>query len=386
MIERSRQLATLERLLARNRVVALLGARQVGKTTLAREYVERRAREAAFFDLENPADLAYLSDPLLALEGQRGLIVLDEVQRRPDLFPVLRVLADRPDGQKRFLVLGSASPDLLKQSSETLAGRIAYHTLPGLTLDEVGVSNLQKLWLRGGFPRSYTARSGRESAAWRRNFIQTFLERDLPQLGITIPAQTLRRFWTMLAHYHGSIWNASDFARSFGLSDNTVRRYLDLLASTFVMRVLQPWRENLRKRQVKAPKVYVADSGLLHSLLGLEVARDLERHPKVGASWEGFMLNAVIERLEVRPEECHFWATHTGAELDLLIVRGARRFGFEFKRTASPHLSRSMRSAVEDLRLTRLDVIHAGRESFPLARRVRAVAGSRILDELKPLR
>lgn len=386
MIERSRQLATLERLLARNRVVALLGARQVGKTTLAREYVERRSREAAFFDLENPADLAYLSDPLLALEGQRGLIVLDEVQRRPDLFPVLRVLADRPDGQKRFLVLGSASPDLLKQSSETLAGRIAYHTLPGLTLDEVGVSNLQKLWLRGGFPRSYTARSGRESAAWRRNFVQTFLERDLPQLGITIPAQTLRRFWTMLAHYHGSIWNASDFARSFGLSDNTVRRYLDLLASTFVMRVLQPWRENLRKRQVKAPKVYVADSGLLHSLLGLEIARDLERHPKVGASWEGFMLNAVIERLEVRPEECHFWATHTGAELDLLIVRGARRFGFEFKRTASPHLSRSMRSAVEDLRLTRLDVIHAGRESFPLARRVRAVAGSRILDELKPLR
>jgi predicted AAA+ superfamily ATPase len=386
MIERPRQLAILKRLLARNRVVAILGARQVGKTTLVREFAKRRTGPLTFFDLESPTDLARLSDPLLALEGLPGLIVLDEIQRRPDLFPVLRVLVDRPKGPSRFLVLGSASPELLKQSSETLAGRIAYHSLPGLALDEVGVSMLERLWLRGGFPRSYTARSAGESAAWRRDFIRTFLERDIPQLGIAIPGQTLRRFWTMLAHYHGQVWNASEFARSFGVSDHSVRRYLDILASTFVVRLLQPWTENLRKRQVKAPKVYLADSGLLHGLLGLETAPDLESHPKVGASWEGLMLGVVAEHLGVRPEECHFWATHGGAELDLLVIRGARRFGFEFKRTTSPALTRSMRSALEDLRLTRLDVVHAGRDTFPLARRVRAVAARRILEDLKALR
>jgi predicted AAA+ superfamily ATPase len=230
------------------------------------------------------------------------------------------------------------------------------------------------------------ARSTADYVAWLRDFIQTFLERDIPQLGITIPGQTLRRFWTMLAHYHGQIWNASEFARSFGVSDHTVRRYLDILASTFVIRVLQPWTENLRKRQVKAPKIYLADSGLLHSLLGLETARDLENHPKVGASWEGFMLGVVAQQLGALQEQCHFWATHAGAELDLLVIHGSRRLGFEFKRTTSPSLTRSMRSALEDLRLTRLDVVHAGRDTFPLARRVRAVAARRILEDLKPLR
>jgi predicted AAA+ superfamily ATPase len=386
VIDRPRQFATLGRLVSRSRVVAILGARQVGKTTLARAFAGTRPGAVTFFDLESPEDLARLSDPLLALEGRKGLVVLDEIQRKPDLFPVLRVLADRPRAGVRFLVLGSASPDLLKQSSETLAGRIAYHTLPGLSLDEVGERQLKRLWLRGGFPRSYTARSLKDSVRWRRDFIRTFLERDIPQLGFSIPASSLRRFWSMLAHYHGQVWNASEFARSFGLSDHTVRRYLDLLASTFAVRVLQPWTENLRKRQVKAPKVYLADSGLLHSLLGLGTARDLEGHPKVGASWEGFMLSQVAEHLQVEPEECHFWATHGGAELDLLIVRGSRRYGFEFKRTSSPAVTRSMHSALADLRLTRLDVVHAGNETFPLAPRVRAVAARRILDDLKPLR
>jgi len=386
MIERPRQLATLGRLATQNRVVAILGPRQVGKTTLARAYARGTSRPVTFFDLENPEDLARLSDPLLALESRRGLVVLDEIQRKPDLFPVLRVLVDRPRSNARFLVLGSASPDLLKQSSETLAGRIAYHALSGFALDEVGASRLQSLWLRGGFPRAYTARSLRESAAWRRDFIRTFLERDIPQLGFSIPSAALRRFWSMLAHYHGQVWNASEFARSFGVSDHTVRRYLDLLASTFAVRVVQPWAENLRKRQVKAPKVYLADSGLLHTLLGLETASDLEGHPKVGASWEGFLLAQVAERLQVQPDECHFWATHAGAELDLLVVRGRQRLGFEFKRTTSPAMTGSMHSALKDLRLTRLDVVHAGSETFPLAPRVRAVAAHRLIDDVKPLR
>ena len=386
MIERTRHLAALKRLLTRNRVVALLGARQVGKTTLARHFVRETSRTATFFDLESPEDLARLADPLLALKDRRGLVVLDEIQRKPDLFPVLRVLADRPRARARFLLLGSASPTLLQQSAETLAGRIAYHTLSGLALDEVGASGLERLWRRGGFPPAYTARSLGASAAWRRDFLRTFLERDIPQLGLAIPAAALRRFWTMLAHVHGQIWNASAFGRSFGVSDHTVRRYLDLLAGTFAVRVLQPWRENLGKRQVKAPKVYLADSGLLHTLLGLETAWDLEGHPKVGASWEGFMLAQVAERLQADPEECYFWATHAGAELDLLVVRGRRRLGFELKRTTAPKLTRSMRAALGDLRLSRLDVVHAGRETFPLAPDVRAVAANRLLEDLKPLR
>lgn len=386
MIDRRRQLATLKRLLARNRVVAILGARQVGKTTLVRTHASQQGKPVTFFDLERPQDLARLADPELALSELRGLVILDEIQRRPELFPVLRALVDRPKTSARFLVLGSASPDLLRQSSETLAGRIAYHTLPPLSLDEVGADALERLWIRGGFPRSYTARSLRESVDWRRDFIRTFLERDIPQLGLTIPATTLRRFWTMIAHYHGQIWNASEFGRAFGVTDHTVRRYLDILASTFVVRVLQPWTENLRKRQVKAPKVYLADTGLLHSLLSLETMSDLTGHPKVGASWEGLMLGLVTERLGVEPEECHFWATHAGAELDLLVVRGATRIGFEFKRTTSPRVTPSMRTALADLGLSRLDVVHAGTETFPLAPRIRAVAAGRILQDIKPLR
>jgi predicted AAA+ superfamily ATPase len=386
VVERREQQAQVTALLRRNPVVAILGARQVGKTTLAQQVARARKGPVTWFDLESPEDVARLAEPMLALSDLRGLVVLDEIQRRPDLFPVLRVLADRRRSTTRFLVLGSASPDLLRQSSESLAGRIAYHDLLGFDLGEVGAENLDRLWLRGSFPRAYLAPSNRASLEWRRDFIRTFLERDLPQLGIRIPAETIRRFWSMLAHYHGQVWNASEFARSFGVNDTTVRRYLDLLCSTYVVRLLIPFHASLGKRQVKSPKIYLADSGLLHQLLGLKDRRDVEGHPKLGASWEGFALDQVTVRLKARREECHFWATHTGAELDLLVLRGRRRAGFEFKRTSSPKVTRSMRIAREDLELDEVVLIHAGRESFPLEPGIRAVSLHRILDDLKPLR
>ncbi|NOX56895.1 MAG: ATP-binding protein, partial [Planctomycetes bacterium] len=314
----------------------------------------------------------------------KGLIVLDEIQRLPELFPVLRVLADRRPRRARFLLLGSASPSLIRQSSETLAGRIAIHRLDGLSLSEVGVANHARLWLRGGFPRSYLARSHADSHRWRLNFISTFLERDLPQLGIRISSTALRRFWTMLAHCHAQVWNASEFARSFGVADTTVRGYLDMLTGAFVVRQLQPWYENIGKRQVKSPKVYLSDSGLLHALLGLITMADVESHPKLGASWEGFVIEQVVSRLGVDWSECFFWATHSGAELDLLIVRGRRRWGFEIKRTSAPAVTRSMQVALTDLKLQRLFVIHAGDVSFDLTPKTRAVALEHLLRELKP--
>lgn len=371
-------------LLRRHPVVAILGARQVGKTTLAHQIAEARRGPVAFFDLEDPRDIARLADPILAFEPLRGLVVLDEIQRRPDLFPILRVLVDRSDRVTRFLILGSASPDLLRQGSESLAGRIAHHELGGFSLAEVGATGERRLWLRGGFPRAFLASSEAASCEWRREFIRTYLERDLPQLGIGIPAPTLGRFWTMLAHYHGQLWNASEFGRAFGVADTTVRRYLDALSATYVVRQLLPWQANLRKRQVKAPKVYVADSGLLHALLDVETARALDRHPKVGASWEGFAMLQVIWRLQARPDQCFFWRTHTGAELDLLVIRGKERLGFEFKRSTTPTVTPSMRSAFRDLKLSRLDVVHAGRETFPLAPRLRAVALTRLLEDVRP--
>ncbi len=386
MIERTNELAVLTSLLSRHPVVGIIGARQVGKTTLARQFAAGRRGPTAFFDLENPADLARLADPLLALERLRGLVVLDEVQHLPELFPVLRVLADRPGRPARFLVLGSASPGLLRQSSESLAGRIAYHELGGLALDEVVTGRADVLWLRGGFPRSLLARTNAASLEWRQEFIRTFLERDVPQLGFSIPAVTLRRFWVMLSHYHGQVWNASEFGRSFGVSDATVRRYLDLLSAALVVRQVQPWYESVAKRQVRAPKVYLADTGLLHALLGLGSRDALEGHPKVGASWEWFVIRELSRRLGARTEECWFWATHAGAELDLLVVRGRRRYGFEVKRTTAPRLTRSMRSALADLRLTRLDVVHSGQETFALGPRARAVAFSRLLEDVTPLR
>ncbi|MSP23774.1 MAG: ATP-binding protein [Myxococcales bacterium] len=385
VIERGKDLVEVRQLLKSFPIVCVIGPRQVGKTTLARTLAQER-KTATRFDLEDPEDLARLDEPMLALAGLRGLVVIDEVQRRPELFPVLRVLADRPRRPARFLILGSASPQLLRQSSESLAGRIAYHELDGFALGEVGAEQLGRLWCRGGFPRSFLARSEAESIRWREEFLRTFLERDLAQIGIDLPALTLRRFWSMIAHYHAQTWNGSELGRSLGVSDTTVRRYLDAFTGTFAVRQLAPWHENLKKRQVKAPKVFVADTGLLHSLLGIRDQAALASHPKLGASWEGFALAQVVRRLGARPSECYFWATHQGAELDLLIVRGQKRLGFEIKRTSAPAVTRSMQIAQEDLKLDSLDLIHAGNATFPLAARSRAVALARIGQDLAPLR
>jgi len=385
MIDRKQEVETIQGLLLRHPVVGMIGARQVGKTTLARSLIEKTRGPSSYFDLENPEDLARIADPMLALKDLEGLVVMDEIQRQPTLFPVLRVLVDRPKSATHFLVLGSASPDLLRQSSETLAGRIFYHELGGFSVEEVGVENHMQRWLRGGFPRSYLARTHAESDEWRQGFIRTFLERDLPQLGITIRSTALRRFWIMLANYHGQVWNASEFGRSFGVADTTVRNYLDLMTSALVIRQLSPWHENISKRQVKAPKIYIADSGVLHTLLGLRTLKDLEGHPKMGASWEGFVLEQVIHRLAARVDECFFWATHGGAELDLLVVRGRQRLGFEIKRTTSPPITPSMRYALSDLHLQSLEVIHAGEITFPMDKKIRAVAFRRLLQDIKSL-
>jgi predicted AAA+ superfamily ATPase len=385
MIPRERHLSRLTASLARSPVVAILGARQVGKTTLASQLEGRLAGPTTRFDLEDPDDLSRLAEPKLALQALTGLVVIDEIQRRPDLFPLLRVLVDRPSCPAKFLVLGSASPDLLRQSSETLAGRIAYHELSGLALDEVGVEASESLWLRGGFPRAFLADTDEASAEWRSDFIRTFLERDLPQLGIRIPAPTLQRFWRMLAHYHGQIWNGAELSRAFGVSSSTVRRYLDVLTGALVLWQLPPWHENVSKRQVKAPKIYLSDSGLLHALLGIRTRHDLDGHPVIGASWEGFVLRELIQHLGVRSEECWFWATHAGAELDLLIVRGQRRFGYEVKRSTAPSVTRSMRVASESLGLNRVCVLHAGDHSFPMAAGFDAVAVSRMLQDVEAL-
>ena len=383
MILRAPHRRAVEGLLRDYPVVGILGARQIGKTTLARQVAAARAGSVHWFDLESEHEVARLDDPMGALEALHGLVVLDEVQHRPDIFPTLRVLADRPRRPARFLVLGSASPRLLRQSSESLTGRIAYHDLPGLSLEETGPRSLDRLWLRGGYPRSFLAPSDEKSHRWREEAISAFLQHDLPELGVGIPARTLFRFWRMLAHYHGQVWNASEFARSFGVSDMTVRSYLDLLAATFMIRTLPAWHENLGKRQVKAPKVYFRDSGLLHCLIGARTRDDLEHHPRLGASWEGFALEETIRLSRARPDECHFWATHNGAELDLLVVRGRKREGFEFKRAKSPGFTPSMRIALADLKLARLIVVHSGPDNYALSSRVRAVPLARMAAFLR---
>ncbi len=385
MINREKELMELGGLLDRHRVVGIIGARQVGKSTLVEAYLKTIPSPVHLFDMENPDDEARLSEPMLALKGLTGLVVIDEVQRFPNLFPIIRVLVDRKPNPARFLILGSASPELLKQSSESLAGRIYYHELSGFSLEEVGVENAEKLWLRGGLPRAFLAGSSRGSFENRTGYIRTFIEKDLPQLGINVSSSTMRRFWIMLAHYHGQTWNSSELARAFGVADTTVRNYLDQLTSALVVRQLQPWHENISKRQVKSPKVYIADCGILHALLNLPGQADLEAHPKCGASWEGFAIDQIIRHLGARPEECHFWATHAGAELDLLISRGRRRYGFEIKRTTAPKVTPSMRSALKDLKLDQLDVVHAGEHTFPLAENIRAIPLHALLVEPSPL-
>jgi predicted AAA+ superfamily ATPase len=366
VIDRPAEIRRVRQGLRRSRVVALVGPRQCGKTTLARELVAPGSLN--YFDLENPASLARLEEPMTALSRLRGTVVVDEVQKRPDLFPTLRVLADRRPLPARFLVLGSASPDLVRQSAESLAGRLEVVPLSGFSLAEVGPDALDRLWLRGGFPPSYLARSTGDSFVWRRELVRTFLERDLPRLGVTIPSEALLRFWSMLAHYHGGVWNAAEFARSLGVSEPTVRRYLDLLSGLYLVRQLSPWHENIGKRQVKSPKVYVRDSGLLHQLLGIRTEASLLSHPRCGASWEGFAIEETLKA--VRPDEAYFWATHTGAELDLLLLKDGRRLGVEVKRADAPRVTPSMRAALHDLRLEQLTVLYPGETSYPLGDRV----------------
>lgn len=366
MITRPQELGRIRRALKRSRVVALIGPRQCGKTTLARQIVPPDSPN--YFDLEDPTSLARLTEPMTSLSTLRGVVVIDEVQRRPDLFPVLRVLADRKPLRARFLILGSASPALLRQSSESLAGRAETIPLSGFSLAEAGAKQQNRHWLRGGFPRAFLARSNADSLAWRRQFIQTFVERDLPQLGINIPAQAMLRFWTMVAHYHGNIWSAAEPARSLGISEPTVRRYLDALTGLFMVRQLQPWHENLGKRQVKSPKIYVRDSGLLHQLLGIRTDKELLSHPKCGASWEGYAVEEALKHFQ--PDEAYFWATHQGAELDLLLFKDGRRLGVEIKRMDAPTLTPSMRIALENLRLDRLVILYPGNTRYALAKRV----------------
>jgi predicted AAA+ superfamily ATPase len=379
---RSSEIAKARSLLELFPVVGILGPRQVGKTTLSREIADGWDGSASIFDLENPVDTARLADPMLALSSLRGLVVLDEIQRRPELFPVLRVLADRPGCPARFLVLGSAAPELLKQASESLAGRIAYQELGGFSLGAVGGDCWRELWVRGGFPRAFLDPEP-VSATWRSEFVRTFLERDLPQLGIGVPATTMRRFWTMLAHSHGQLWNGAQLARSFGVSEMTVRRYLDHLAQALVVRTLQPWYENIAKRQVKSPRVFLSDTGILHALLSLDDEDSVLGHPGCGASFEGFVIDQAARFLGADRQDLYSWRTADGAELDLLWARGARRVGIEAKLTSAPTLTPSMRIALADLRLERLLVVHAGDESWPMAERVEAVA-IRALPERLP--
>jgi hypothetical protein len=362
VIPRPHALARVDRAFDINPIAGILGPRQCGKTTLARLIAAREPCE--FFDLEDPVDIRRLSAPRTTLERLSGLVILDEIQRRPELFELLRVLVDRPQNPSRFLLLVSASPRLVKGVSESLAGRIGFIDLSGFDLSEVGAENQDRLWIRGGFPRSFLAADDRASLAWREGYIRTFLERDIPQLGITIPAETLRRFWTMIAHYHGQIWNAAELARSLGASENTARSYLDIMAGAFMVRVLAPWFENVGKRQVKSPKVFLRDTGILHALLQVATLSDLEAHPKLGASWEGFALEQVVGLLETR--DAYFWATHGGAELDLLVTLSGKRYGFEFKYEDAPGRTRSMIVAREDLGLEKLWVVYPGSKEYAL--------------------
>jgi hypothetical protein len=382
MIARPHLLAHVSQRLKAAPAVALLGPRQCGKTTLARALAA--PERSTYFDLESPTDVARLSQPMTALEPLRGLVVIDEIQRRPDLFPVLRVLLDREPRRTKFLILGSASPALLRQSSETLAGRLAFVEMTGFVLDEIPPRNAGRLWLRGGFPRSYLARSEPLSLAWREDFIRTFLERDLVQLGVHVPALAMRRFWTMVAHYSGDIWNASEIGRSLGEAHTTVRRHLEVLSAALVVRVLQPWFENVGKRQVKAPKIYVRDCGILHALLGIADRRGLESHPKIGASWEGFVVEQLLAWLEY--PQAYYWRTQAGAELDLLLFLRARRIGVEIKRADAPTLTRSMQSALDDLKLDRLFVVYPGSTRYALSDRAEVLPLEACIASLKALR
>ena len=380
-MQRLEYLHAIEQGFRTSKVVALLGPRQCGKTTLARQYfADRDGKSTHYFDLEDPTDLLRLRDPMLALEDLPGLIVIDEIQRYPELFPILRVLVDRSGPNQQYLILGSASRELIRQSSESLAGRIHYRELTPFTYGEV--DDVQKIWLQGGFPPAYLAENLEDSVQWRKDYIKTYLEQDIPNLGLRLPPEQLRRFWMMLTHYHGQLFNASEIANAMDISRNTVQHYVDILTGTFMIRQLAPWYENLAKRQVKAKKIYFRDSGLFHSLLNTTSHEALLLHPKLGASWEGFALETVIRSLQVDQNTCYFWATHGGAELDLMIVQGDARLGFEFKFSKTPVLTKSMHIAMENLKLDTLTVIYPGDKTIPLSRQVRAIGLQNFIKEL----
>jgi len=372
-MKREKYLKAIEMQFRVHSACAILGPRQVGKTTLAKMFLEQDGKEGFhFFDLENPLDLARLENPMLALSKLAGkLIVIDEIQRSPELFPLMRVLIDEKQKNYQFLILGSASRDLIRQSSESLAGRIGYLELAPFSLDEVDHAS-EPLWLRGGFPLSYLARNDEESFLWRQSYITTFLERDIPNLGFQIPPQQMRRFWLMLVHYHGQIFHAHELGKSLGISDHMVRKYLDILAGTFMIRILLPWHENLEKRQVKSPKIYFRDSGILHALIGIRTQEEMDVYPKIGSFWEGFALEEIIRQVGAVSEECYFWGTQAGAELDLLIVKNGKRTGYEFKYVDAPKITSSMRIASEDLNLDHLYVIYPGELTFPLSEKITA--------------
>ena len=371
-LPRPRELEAVRAGLRRAPVTALLGPRQCGKTTLA-----RLLKAEHFFDLEDPRSLARLDEPQTALEDLTGTVVIDEVQRKPALFPLLRVLADRQQAT-RYLLLGSASPDLVKEVSESLAGRVAYHDLGPLTVDETGVREWRRLWFRGGFPRSYLADDDTASALWREDFIRSHLERDVPALGISIPAETLRRFWVMVSHYHGQVLNLSELGRSFGVSDHTIRRYLEILSGTFMIRLLPPWHANVGKRLVKAPKLYIRDSGLFHALHTIATPVQIESHPKLGASWEGFAMEQAIRLTGVAHP--HFWRTHTGAELDLVWQAHGALWGMEFKYQDAPGMTRSIRAVMRDLPLQHLWIVYPGPDRYRLDKAVSVLPLAEIAD------
>lgn len=382
MIDRPRYLQQIRIQFDAHPVVAILGSRQCGKTTLAKMYADRFVNEAVTrFDLENPTHQARLESPMLALEQLQGVVIIDEVQRSPGLFEVLRVLVDRENNPARFLILGSASRDLIRQSSETLAGRIGHIELTPFSLDEVGQANLSRLWFRGGYPPSFLAKSEEIGATWRKAYISTFLERDIPSLGFSISPTALRRFWMMLAHYHGQTMNYSELGRSLGASDNTIRRYLDLLCSTFMVRQLPPWHENIKKRQVKAPKIYIRDSGIFHTLLGVEHQDALQFHPKIGPSWEGFAIEMIIRKYGGDQAQCYFWSAYGRAELDLMILSGSRRIGFEIIHTDAPRITRSLQIARDDLDIEDIRIVYPGKERFPLDRGIEAVGLETLIHE-----
>jgi uncharacterized protein len=368
-IDRADTLNQVRRSIRANPVTVLYGPRQCGKTTVAREIAS--ASRAEYFDLEDPVSERRLAEPMLALRSLRGLIVIDEVQRRPDLFPALRVLADRSPLPARFLVLGSASPELLRQGSESLAGRIALIEMSGFNISETGLGAMRKLWWRGGFPRAYLARTDVESRTWQQNFIRTFIERDIQEFGFRIPPVVLRRLWMMLAHYHAQICHTAELSRALGEAHTTVKRHIELLVGALVIRQIAPWHENLAKRQVKTPKLYVRDSGLLHALLDVHSFRALDGHPKVGASWEGFAVEEIVRLAGER--NVYFWNTHSGAELDLLVMRSGKRYGVEVKYNDAPGVTKSMRIAMQDLRLDRLFIVYPGDKTYDLDKEIVAL-------------